>query len=378
MTLKMSASKLETMLACPASAVLPWIETTTQFAEDGTAKHDYCANPTPEQLELARPEIRDECVALHEGIASTIHGMKAEAAYVVDVETFAVRFIGYNQHRRYGQLSSSEIGVTVDFVHPRGAFLELKTGHDDVTALEQNPQCWLEAFAFASHGKHSQVDAVLWHKKPDKKPFIQAATWTLFDLLDKLEIIREGRRAALAELSKYLAGQPLGYRPGDKQCQYCAAYLNCGAQMSLVKDALAIQGEYELNAENAWRAADQVALVESWVKKAKSQMVEFALRSPIVWPDGTTFGPHTKTEKSVDANKLWAVLEPYGLDVAKVGVEFEASQASIKRAAAVVAKQRGVTQASVQREMFDKLRELGGLEETTKSKIEKYTPQPGA
>lgn len=369
----MSGSKLETMLACPPSAVLPWVESQSEAAADGTAKHEYAQNPTPEKLASIREEIRAECVALSEGIASTVVGMKSEAAYVVDVETGEVRFIGYDVKRAYGQLKSSEIGVTCDWVHSRGSVVELKTGHSDVSGPEDNPQLWLQAYALAKSGHFSSVDVVLWHKKPDSKPFIRGATWSFFDLAEKLESIRAGRRLALAANNDYLAGKPLSYSPGQ-HCNNCSAYLNCTAQVALVKDALAQTGEYELNAENAWRAADQVALVEDWVRRAKGQMVKFALKSPIVWPDGTTYGPHETSQKVVDANKLWSVLEPYGLDVAKVGVEFDASQASLKRAAAVVAKARGVTQASVQKEMLEALAKVGGLDEKKKTKVEKYTP----
>lgn len=375
--IKQSGSTSWPALECAASTVLPWVSETTEEAELGTQKHHYVAFPTKENLEAIDKGERDETIALHDAIKERIVGFGSELAFVVNLKTFGVRLVGRNLGRDYGQLFPDEIGVTLDFDNPALAtFIELKTGYGDVAFPKDNPQIWLQAYVFAIYFKLPGVTGILFHKKPGQRPIVVSHFWSTFDLLDIADLFRDGRRRAESAEEQYQLGRPLSYNVGP-HCKYCNAWLNCPAQVGLLQRALAATAggtELSLNGENAFRAHEQVALVEKWVKKAKAQLTNFSFKTPIVWPDGSVYGPHLVKETDLDASKVWEVLEPYGLDIARLGVEFSATKASLDRAVKAIAEFMGVTQKSIRDEIVGKLKANEGWVDGEKQKVSKYMP----
>lgn len=322
-----SASALERIEKCPASVSLPRVNETSEAAEAGTAKHDYCADMVEG---IARPPPDAESERVWQALKPHVEGMRAERALVINTRDGSVRHVGYRIGRKYGRVEPWEIPVTLDFSRA-GALVELKTGHGWVEPPATNLQILTQAYALSRCGSEA-VTATLLIVAEGKDPVVLRHEFLPFDWPDILERLQSIVRRVEWARREFEAGRRPPLTIGD-HCTYCPARYECPARTSLIRAAVGehVTGITLENAAEAWR---KIAAIESVVKDAKSQIYALAASTPggIRLGDGDVLGyTEVAGKEEVDAKVAWDVLcRWFGADVARTAVSFSTTKTALR------------------------------------------------
>jgi hypothetical protein len=262
----LTASSLERAEACPASFWLPQIRKLTPDAERGTSIHAFVrrvlAGATVEASLAHLPEELRDCARAIDfrKLGGDLLDVRAEAAYLYNVETGEASFLGLNIDREYEQkaaelgvdISPMHIGVSVDFEGKTFQDIpvanEIKTGNE-VEACAENRQVHVETIVQHAATGREEVEARVLYIRPSGKVFIDPHVFTLIeleDIQDDLLEIHHGVYRAKGEVRASMSGSgTLQLSPGD-HCRYCPAFPVCPAQTAMVRamssDVSAIAG----------------------------------------------------------------------------------------------------------------------------------------
>jgi hypothetical protein len=138
-----SASSLQRVDACPASAVLPRATHDSTASDKGNHLHAHLkrlAQGVPQDKSLA--EVPEAYRAICAELPDPGRGM-AEVAFAYDVETGQARELGRDIERQYGKLAPTEIPGSVDFMQMAGDVVvvdDYKSGHSEVPPARENLQ----------------------------------------------------------------------------------------------------------------------------------------------------------------------------------------------------------------------------------------------
>lgn len=201
----LSASKVERVANCTASAILPSYPHTGKLAIAGTERHadiEEERTPLPGDLELP--------------------GMEHEVAYLIDPRQRTVVRIGAGMPRKYGVGRPwYTVGTTLDIEHvePERALAVDVKSRKRVTAARRNWQVRLQALALYETYKRPVTSGLLYLDNGEKdfhdfSRFDHAATWT------DLDAVIAGIEAAIGKTPKPHIGP---------WCEYCTAVLVCPA-----------------------------------------------------------------------------------------------------------------------------------------------------
>ncbi len=295
-----SGSSVERALICTGSVSLPQANNINEFADEGTSCHtfiDTCLDAKindPEGLQEARLKALAALPEEHREAASDIAidriepltGHMGETAFVYDVISGNVRFLGQRIGRNYGELAPTEIPFSADAIghsDDKVWVVDWKTGYRKVTPAAKNWQLRLAALAVAKYyGKDQALVAVVytrgkvwydWAEKP-------------FDAMDLEGFAQELKDAYVkwtSETPRFTTGS---------HCSYCAALTSCPAMAGLVQKVL--NGDAANGDLDPVSAYELMRSMQAAIKNVEGFVRTIALREPIELKNGKHFGMSPK------------------------------------------------------------------------------------
>lgn len=246
--MKITGSKVPLVMACPASAALPEIDTPPgPPAVAGSIRHRYLelvgqgVDPVEAAAE-APAEFRPFLLAIDP--EKIRRGAVTEAAFALDWRHRRARYLGANLGRRYDQvdppLGPTELPLTIDIMGVdqaarRGLAEDWKTGRLRFGSPEQYGQTAAAAVAIAWAFDLDDVDVGLL--------YVENATGEVFPSRGSLDLFAieafadelEAAMGAVGEAKRIVAagGTPT-VRPGD-HCAFCPAFKACPAKTALIR-----------------------------------------------------------------------------------------------------------------------------------------------
>lgn len=247
--MRISGSKLPLVMACPASAALPEIDTPAgPPAVAGTIRHRFLElvgqgiDPVEAAAE-APAEYRPFLLAIDP--SAIRRGAVTEAAFALDWRARTARYLGANLGRRYDQidppLGPTEIPLTIDVfgldLEQRRALAEdWKTGRSRFGPPEEYPQTAAAALAIAwSWPEVLDVDVgLLYVENATGEVHPSRGALDVFGL----EAFADGLEAAMDAVGEaralVAAGGTPTVRPGD-HCSHCPAFKACPAKTAMIR-----------------------------------------------------------------------------------------------------------------------------------------------
>jgi hypothetical protein len=374
-----TASGLHRAMACPASCILPRCDVTSEDAQRGTIGHRF--------LERAAQIGRD---------AALIEAGAEDAKWLAEIDCDAIADLMGESMRHEIALSyepvsdSAEYLLAKDRSYPHDGMRLFGTA--DVVLLGDEPQVW--DYKFEGSESHtpppsenlqlrflalcvsrylgvSQVRVGLVHITATGRVWREDAT------LDALDL--DGMRADLLALVKRIETATPDHVSRGPHCRYCASVAACPSVVSLVRAAAlepvaTAQGILEaLTPETAAKAYARLAEVKAALAPVSQALAIYAESQPIALGNGRFYGPRSTTRESVSGAVAFdALAQLHGPAVARRAVDLDSSKAGIKRALADVAKERGVSLASLEREAVAAVRAAGGITTKTSVTVREY------
>lgn len=312
----LSASGAERVVKCPGSAHLPQIASTGEWAERGTTIHEFCRrivkglDGREEMIKKAPKKDREllEIINSRDTIIEYGECIMCEPAFIIDVRTGDVRFLGENIYRNYGDRSPYEVGVSLDVVWKSvGGELcidDWKTGMA-VALPEDNYQIKLQAYAVMKHFGLDEINAGVTYIDSAGDFNRVAQTLTALDVDFTLEEVKTAIDVALSASADQLHE--------GSWCKYCPAANSCPAKINF---AFALIGKLTeigtvstmspVEAGQAWELAKRAEkLAEDIIEKLKAI-------DDIQLPNGKAVRPILATTKAFDQSKARGLILQLG------------------------------------------------------------------
>lgn len=381
--LRFSASSLDRIAACPASAVLPQQTSTSESASRGTAIHAFLERCKLDGYDAAIADVPDDLRSLCEAIDvdALPAGCTPEVAFAYNVLTGKARILGRGLARNYGQLDTFEIPGTADLygVGDGCAYVaDYKTGRNPIAAHRSLQLRFYALCAARAAGLDFAIAEII---RIDESGNVWRDR-ACFDVLTLDEFAHELAQTfgkARDALSAYAAGDAIETTTGD-HCDYCPGYLSCPAKTALLRGigdgsalapVIAAAGK-PLTQEQALDALRAIAAIRKVVSAADRQLHDYArTQGPIDLGDGTVWGPVlTEGNERIDGAAAHRVVaQHFGAEIADAAVTRSATKASIERA---LKKTPGAL-APKMRTVLTELRNAGA---TTRPMTERFTTYP--
>lgn len=365
-----SISKLERVLECPASHLLPQeVEPPSEYAVEGTRRHEalaraLCGRQVPSELAGWVRDVLDEAPWLE------APGIRIEVAVSWDPVWGVGEVLGEHLGREYGDRMETAYCGSADYVRvPHGELevVDLKTGAVPV-AVEGNVQLLTLALALRDATEAHTVRVGILSAPPGQMPHLDWAEVTD----EQLESHAEKLRALEATLRAYEARPEAAPLREGPHCKYCPARRACPAKARNEAEALALpqKPRIEVTVENAgevWALVDRAREV---IDELKAECIRVALANGGVrMPDGKVRKQVVRTVATWDASVVWQVLASrFGPEVARAAMTLETSKAGIERGVSE-AKRLGAegTKAALLREVLQAVEAAGGRGEKTRT-----------
>lgn len=295
-----SLSGVERAHACPASTALDQAYSVTEDGERGTVIHTFAKRviqgmPRSVALSLVRvPEWRDTCELFDPLDAlSNLRNHRAEVAYAIHAPTGAVRELGIDIERRYvtrdGEIPGS-LDVESDDFDGMPVVTDWKTGHDEVTACEDNFQMQGYCYAVAEKRGADAVRGQIGYVRPSGKVHLDPHVFTRFDLDDYAEMLAETYQSTLRAAERIAAATQIHVATGS-HCKWCPAIASCPAQSGLARTMLfdleKIDGMMQAMTPGQLGAAwAKLAQIKPLVERIDESLKAMARQAPIPLGNG--------------------------------------------------------------------------------------------
>lgn len=396
-----TGSKLELAEQCIASAVLEGFESTSEAAENGSAKHafhfDVLTLGRPAALARVPEQHRERLERFNtEALPAGQPGSWAgEVAFAYDIDTGQARELGRNIGRAYIEHGAgpNDLVGSIDIVGtgPDSAaiVIDLKTGWTRVTKAKRNLQLLLAAVcAVKVYGTDLARGAIL-YANDDGQPWWDSASWDLVDLTEAEMRLTDLGRGIREARKLFIDGDPTTgeiVKPrmvaGD-HCKFCPAINTCPAQGALVRRFIASPKETEEDFKKGLADNDvashvyrRLVAAKAALERALAVVYARAAHTPILLGNGKVLGKRTTEREYLDAEKVHAVVtDAYGIVAAHAAVEMKATKASIKRMARAMKESGGGTISERERAVLDALRARDGVRVKTSETIDEYDPE---
>ena len=370
-----SASEIQRVMECAASAQLPKVQSTSDAAARGSAIHAYlerlvkgepediAVQSVPEQYRLACLDID-----MTPFWAQQYSQLQSEVSIAVNVNTTLARVLGSN--RAYSSVTPEEFYGTADYIgRTQDGILvvgDFKTGVANVAHPRDNWQLKTLAFALSQLHGEGEVEVAIVKTEGETRILVHR-----FNAMDLAVIGSE-----LKSLHSRLQTVANSYREG-KHCDYCPAYKFCPAKITLLRELAAapvVSSEQlagELKGEDAKKAYRRYKAIKAALQKVEAELRMLTDREPIDLGDGFFYGPTKQTREELDGKTVFETLTGlYGADVAKSAVEFATSKTAIDRAIAPHCEKG--TRAKAVRSVIDTVANNGGVTITEKVITKEY------
>jgi hypothetical protein len=377
----LSASSLQRVDACPASAVLPRSVHDSPWSAKGTEIHAHLKRlaqgvSVDESLKQVPETWRSICAEIPDpgkGIA--------EVAFAYDVETGKVRELGRDIDRQYGKLAPTEIPGSLDFLCMVGDVLHIddyKSGRTEVPPARENLQLHTQALMACRAYGASKARVSLVHIRDDGSTYRDAHDLDAFDLAEVADrLSRLWTRVQIAKKAVAQGKQP-DVREG-KHCEFCPAKNACPAKVAWLVRLGAPQGIEQrfdalLTGATARQAYEVYQRAEEVMGAIRGKLYAWARENPIDLGDGKVFGPTTFERETIDGEVAWKALESlHGTNVAMRACELTTSKAAIERALKEIAPRGSL--AAFKRKALDEIAERGGIEVKVSETIKEHLPE---
>lgn len=231
-----TASSIERAIACPASAVLPAIQTTNAMAERGTALHTFIAEAIESgrecALELVPKQYRRDAEAINiEELRAMFNGAEVfyEHAFRWNTRSDKADYLGMITERKYPPLDAFDIVGTADLYACQDdemLIVDIKTGKWPVTAAANNWQLrTLAVMASRAFGMGSASVAIAKPRMGTWK--VDRATFHAFDLDGFADELREMTERVAKMQDEYTVGVIPDVYPSEKACEWCPCRKAC-------------------------------------------------------------------------------------------------------------------------------------------------------
>lgn len=388
-----SPSSLARELACPASALLPQVDSISEPALRGTALHAFlCAVGMGLGRDLAASKLperwRETAMRIELPAGLDPRAGVPELCVAWNVETGETRELGRGGTLTREQLRAlardGEMVLTADWVALDESSIHVrdwKTGWTSVDKAEVNAQLAAYAVALAKHFKRDRAHVDITRLLDDGSSFVDKATLDALDLDDAEVKIRNHVRAMAERERLFRSSGVLPKLVEGAHCKFCNAFKSCPAKGSLIRSALHDEGEtpafltgipLPLSATDAALLWPKLQMVEDLVKRLKGSIKELAAREPLTLPNGKVLGEVEKSTRSVDAKVVERLVEPsMYAEVAETETTVTLSrlEAALKKRL-----QPGQKLAPELRALLAEVEKAGGLKTSTWVSVEEVSP----
>lgn len=359
----MRSSSLGRLAACPGSAALPQAHTSSQWADDGTERHEWLARlVTTRDPDVAPADYYEAAIAILERIPE---GASVEVPLSYEVDGRAV-LTGH---------------ADVLAVLPDTVLLADWKGWEDVERAERNWQVRsYAAMAAAQHGKDRAIVMIVYVRE-GKAPWFDVAEMDGIELAAVLEDVLALETRIASERAKVTAGVMPDVAEGA-WCKYCPAAHVCPAKTALIRQlvsgetAARVDGIGALTDEECAVAWEEVDRHMALLKRMKSALIARAAMAPIRLRNGNTLMKvRTQGNEKIDGDIAWkAIGALYGRDVADEAVERRASKKAID---AAIRKHLppGEKLKDAQAAVYARIRAEGGSERPWKDDVAEVPPE---
>jgi hypothetical protein len=370
-----SASGLERLLACPASACLPQsADSSGEPAIKGKVVHSFleasaCVGPA-EAIKHVPEEYRDLCEMIDID-ALPVH-LTPEVAFMFDAGAepgdLGAELLPGSKDRDYGPTSAYDIPGTADVVGVDGNRVyigDYKTGHGEPTPAKRNAQLLFLAYCACTVYQANSAVIEIIRVREGFDIWRDTAEVDIFALMDFADRVR----TAVIEANTFILRQVVPTPREGPHCRYCRAMDSCPAKAKLGQDmgdgSLAMEIECAwagaLTAENAPGAYEKWQQMKLLTKRAGDIVTAYAKEHGIDLPDGKRFGAVTKRgSEKLDGDVVYDHVKKHrGHNAAQVAVKKTATKKSL-RLALKSSLQEGEKIGAVEKKTLAVLRELGG------------------
>jgi len=366
-------------MACPASCILPRVQTETEYSEAGSAVADFIAEARTvgrdKALERVDEEHRPFCEAID--LDAIPAGAESEVALAWDYRTEVGRVLGRKLSRQYPPTAPTELKGTADRIGVDGATVVVE---DDKTGLKYRParESW-QLRALALYGARtvgaSGARVAMAYRRDDGNAYYDRAEFDALDLADFASELRQlvGRIDRDARIFK--AGGVPDLRPSEDTCRFCECVVYCPAHTALARSMLSdlcvVHDHLDaLTAEQAADVWERVKMVRKLVLAVEEGVRQVARAIPggIRLPSGKVLRETDTSREEVDAVIAGRVIvRLFGEKVANAAITTSTSKEGIERALREYLKTdqgQGRKLAPVKRDTLEAIRSAGGLQRT--------------
>lgn len=416
--MRASASALQRIETCPASAVLPQVGSVSEEADGGSALHEHIQLRAELGVDDAVAKL-DETLArwdISEREAGFLKSrlLKFEwsppAGSICEIRlglfddesgAWTVRRVPAEDRFYKGAVFTGQFDVMWSETEPLVVnedgsvhcpanstlwVLDLKGGQDRyVPTIERNLQVATYAYLAAKWtGAKRVVPAILYPGPGDGDWDVPGEMWGPKDL-DAVEArLRSVFRRVAAQEAALAAGEPLELTEG-RHCDFCPAVTRCPAKIALFKSILNDTAPplptIPLTPEESGRLVSLHSLLGSVIARLRRTMeAQVQEHGPIPLEDGLVWGPEVSSRTKILSQPAREVLSAELGEYAEQAFNMDVSGSSIERAVKekllAIGKTRGVAPAV--RGIYAKLGEAGALEQKTHTEWKVHRPKKAA
>jgi hypothetical protein len=377
---RITPSKAERAEACANSAAGTGIDSTGRYAKNGTAVHRYVDRARVIGREAALAEIphaaehRRMCERIRldqlpwwPGNVEATALVHAERPVAYDPETNAA-WLFDGAGRRYEDVGEWQLAGTPDVDVARGDCVDvwdIKTGNPTTpTRAADNLQLAIYALMLCALYGFTRARIGI--------AFIYVDGSVSIDVVEldaiALYAIRQRVRDTLAKVRAAVAAEDV--RPFVKRgdwCKYCPRYVECPAQVQVLKAFLAAARDQEatdIGPADVQATREFVRDAKTWLAKVEETVKDYARVQDVPTDKpGIVYREWTGSKREIVNGKLAlkVLRERYGEGVADMATLAETSVGAIESAVEAHAKATGHKAAPAVREAFDAIRAVGAM-----------------
>jgi hypothetical protein len=372
-----TASQLDRVIHCPASAALPQVRQRSDAADFGSGVHAFLKLADKVGREAALAEIAED--APHRDLCEQLpldelpKGGRREVAFARNRITGAVRILGEGEHRDYSDVTEDEDCGTADLIgtkNGRGIVKDWKSGRhvgNPATAA----QLLFFALCVAEIAEVDEVEVAFVYLRDDGTFYEDCAVVDSFDLAAFAETLRTLPKQIEAERGKIYAGRQPDVFNGP-WCRFCPAAAACPAKTALARsfgaELVSIRDQVSaLSSVDAGKVYQKALEYKDLLEEVIAGLRDVARVSPLELPDGRVLRETlVKLPTKVDANVAEEVLtELHGEKLAREAVTIEKSVTLTAIEGALRKMAQPGQLAKLKKQAIEKVRQRGGLREGT-------------
>lgn len=397
-----TGSRIGLAMQCVGSCVLPTVETSSDLAEMGTAKHLVAEltlkGSTQDDIRAALEKLGMDSERIEDAMSmdlawlSEFHGFDTEVTLAYNFETGACSELGRGLGRDYSSASRNEVVATADYLSvedddlgdPLICVADLKTGQKDPGKPEENWQLKTLALMAAKAHMAQCATAVLVWAPAGRQPQIRRATLSESDL-GRIEVeLKELARLAIDAGTDLREFGIVPHLKTGSHCAYCPARMSCPAQVGIIRSAVSSGSSTLTDMTASVHLMTSDELTDAWQKAKplmdaaaalKTAFAEAAKAQPFRVGEGKMYGLKRSMRTELDGLAVFRMLrEQYGQETAEVAVSFDASQASLERALKS-AKESGALKTSIaqaKRDAMKALEDAGAARKVESSRLGEF------